>query len=70
MTLRNRLARLEAKGGNDSAEPILIMFHRVIAGAGDDGELHSAILVGGGRYYREAGETEADFEARLMVLHL
>ena len=44
-------------------------FHRVIAGAGDDGELHSAILVGGGRYYREAGETEADFEARIMALH-
>jgi hypothetical protein len=68
MTMRNRLARLEAKGGHYSAEPILIMFRRVVDAAGDGGELHSAMMVGGIRYFREAGETEAEFEARAASL--
>jgi len=67
MTMRNRLARLEGKGGHHSAEPIFIMFRRVIDAAGDGGELHSAMAVGGTRHFREAGETEADFEARVRA---
>jgi hypothetical protein len=67
MTMRHRLARLEGKGGLHSAEPIFIMFRRVIDAAGDGGELHSAMVVGGGRYFRETGENEADFEARVRA---
>jgi hypothetical protein len=62
--LTRRLTRLEAKVGGDSAGPALIMFRRVIDKAGDAGELHSAVLVGGGRCQREASESEADFETR------
>ncbi len=62
--LTRRLTRLEAKVGVDSAEPTLIMFRRVIDKAGDAGELHSAMVVGGGRCQRNGGETEAEFETR------
>jgi len=64
MTIKARVARLEAKGGGvRCAEPILI-FRRVIDVAGNGGELHSAVRVGGDRCLRDAGETEAHFEAR------
>ena len=62
--LARRLTRLEAKVGGDSARPALIMFRRVIDTVGDPGELHSAMVVGGGRCQREASESEHEFKAR------
>lgn len=64
--LTRRLTRLEAKVGGDSAGPVLIMFRRVIDKIGDPGDLHSAMVVGGGRCQREASEAEAEFEARAL----
>jgi hypothetical protein len=66
--LTRRLTQLEAKVGGDRARPALIMFRQVIDTIGDPGELHSAMVVGGGRCQREASESEAEFEARALAL--
>jgi hypothetical protein len=72
MTLRRRLAKLEAKRGAGFDGPLYLFtefVRRDDAGALCE-ELHSALAIrrpGGEsvQLFREAGETEVDFEARV-----
>jgi hypothetical protein len=64
--LTRRLTRLEAKNGCRGIEPISVTFRRVIDADGEAGELQAAMLVGGGRCQREAGEAEDEFKTRVL----
>jgi len=65
MTLQRRLARLEAKRGRNGTEgPAVILLYAFSGDEKAEGEAKAAIVVGGGGYEREPGETESDFIAR------
>jgi hypothetical protein len=63
VTLRKRLARLEAERGNSDYDGPSVVF----LCSAETGEPISALLMGAGSIAREPGETREAFEARAMA---